>query len=86
MTKKITKKHHSVCHKPQNSMAKITQKTKLSKITEINPNATEILFEQGMHCIGCTMAGDENLEEGCIAHGMNKNEIKELVKKLNGIK
>ncbi|MEK6757870.1 MAG: DUF1858 domain-containing protein [Nanoarchaeota archaeon] len=62
---------------------KITPKTKLSKIMEINPKAGEILFESGMHCIGCAMAGDENLEEGCKAHGMDKKQIIELIKRLN---
>ena len=62
---------------------KITPKTKLSKIMEINPDAAEILFEAGMHCVGCAMAGGESLEEGCMAHGMPKKEIDALIKKLN---
>ena len=62
---------------------KITLKTKLSRIMEVNPDSGRILFEYGMHCIGCAMAGDETLEQGCVAHGMSKKEIKELLKKLN---
>lgn len=64
-------------------MKKITKKTKLSEILTINPEAIEILFDTGMHCIGCPAATMENLEEGCLAHGMNKKEINELIKKLN---
>jgi len=64
-------------------MGKITKKTKLSKILEINPDAIEILFDIGMHCIGCPAASMETLEEGCLAHGMDEKEIKELIKKLN---
>ena len=62
---------------------KIGATTKLSKVMEVNPKAGEILFGAGMHCVGCAMAGDESLEEGCMAHGMNKKEIGELLKKLN---
>jgi len=62
---------------------KITGKTKLSKLLESNPDAAEILFEQGMHCVGCAMAADETLEEGCKAHGMTKKKIDDLIKKLN---
>ena len=62
---------------------KITGKTKLYKVMDINPNAGEILFESGMHCIGCAMASGETLEQGCAAHGMSKKEIDELIKKLN---
>lgn len=64
-------------------MKRITEKTKFDKILEINPDAGMILFEYGMHCIGCGMAAMETLEQGCLAHGMKKKEIKELIEKLN---
>lgn len=62
---------------------KITRKTKLLEIMQKNEKAAEILFESGMHCVGCGMAAQENLEDGCKAHGMNEKEIDELLKKLN---
>ena len=31
----------------------ITKKTKFSKILEGNEKAAEILFEAGLHCVGC---------------------------------
>ena len=62
---------------------KITGKTKLSEIMKINPGAAEILFESGMHCIGCAMAGSESIEQGCMAPGMSKKDIGTLIKKLN---
>ena len=40
-----------------------------------------ILFEKGMHCIGCGMAGFETLEQGALVHGI---DVDELVKELNG--
>ena len=61
----------------------ITGKTKLSEILKINPEAGMVLYESGMHCLGCGMASQENLEQGCEAHGMSKKEIAELIKKLN---
>ncbi len=62
---------------------KITKSTKLSEIIKINPEATEILFGAGMVCASCPMAQQETIEDGCKAHGMNKKEIDELLKKLN---
>jgi hybrid cluster-associated redox disulfide protein len=62
---------------------KITRKTKLSELLSKNPEAAEILFESGMSCIGCPMAMQETLEEGCSSHGMSEKEIDELIKKLN---
>lgn len=66
--------------------AKITAKTKFDEIMNINPDAGMILFEHGMHCIGCGMASMETLEQGCAAHGIGKKEIEELIKKLNSKK
>jgi hybrid cluster-associated redox disulfide protein len=62
---------------------KITSKTKISEILRINPEAIEILFNEGMGCIGCPMAQMETLEDGCKAHGMSDVKVKELLKKLN---
>jgi len=62
---------------------KITRKTKLGKILEINSDAAEILFKKGLSCIGCPMAMQETLEEGCQAHGMSKKEIDKLIERLN---
>jgi len=63
-------------------LKKITEKTKFSEILE-NENAVEKLFEGGLFCIGCPMASQETIEEGCLAHGMSKKQINELIKKLN---
>ena len=62
---------------------KITKKTRMSKILEEKPKAAKLLVNAGMHCVGCPMVMQETLEEGCIAHGMNKKQIDELVEKLN---
>ena len=64
-------------------MKTITKNTMLSEILEINPDTIDILFDIGMHCIGCPAASMETLEEGCMAHGMSKKEINDLIKKLN---
>lgn len=64
-------------------MEKITPQTKLSDLLENHPSAAEILFEAGMGCVGCAMAMTETIEQGCLAHGMNKKDIDELIKKLN---
>ncbi len=63
-------------------MKKITGKTKLNDLIE-NERAIEILFDSGMSCIGCPMAMQETIGQGCKAHGMNKKEIEELIEKLN---
>ena len=64
-------------------MKKITAKTKFDEIMRINPDAGMILFEYGLHCVGCGLASVETLEQGCLAHGMSKKDVKELVERLN---
>ena len=61
----------------------ITKKTKFSEILESNKDAAEILFEAGLHCVGCPMTSQESLEDGCKAHGMSEKDIDELVERLN---
>lgn len=61
----------------------ISREMTFSEILEKHPDAANVLFESGLHCIGCHMAMYETLEQGCLAHGMNKKQIDELIKKLN---
>lgn len=81
MKNKITKKSKSKISLPSRE---ITKETKISEIVNSKPEAVEILFGAGMSCIGCPMAQQETLEEGCKAHGMSDKEIKKLVEKFNG--
>lgn len=62
---------------------KITRKTNLHKLVQEKPEVAEILLGAGMGCVGCPMAMQETLEQGCKAHGMSDKEIDELVEKLN---
>ncbi len=61
---------------------KITKKTKLSEVIR-NEKAATMLMERGISCLGCPMAMQETIEEGCLAHGMTEKEIDELIKKIN---
>lgn len=69
--------------KLKSKAAKITKKTKLIAIMNKNPEAAEILFNEGMMCVGCSMAYNETFEQGCLAHGMTQKQINDLIKKIN---
>jgi hydroxylamine reductase len=49
----------------------------------LNPEAADLLFDIGFHCIGCPMSMAETIEEGCMVHGMSKRDMNELLKRLN---
>lgn len=55
--------------------AKITKNMSFSEIIEKNPDAAEILFKEGLHCIGCGMAAMETLEQGALMHGLDPDKL-----------
>ncbi len=64
----------------------ITKKTTIEDLVRKKPEAVELLFAVGMHCIGCDMSQMETIEQGCLAHGMDKKEIEKLIEDINKIK
>ena len=62
---------------------KITRQTIIADTVEINPDAPQIMFKYGLHCIGCHVALWETVEQGCQAHGMSEEDIDKMVKELN---
>lgn len=65
------------------SKNKITKKWTIAKIVEKYPQSADILVVYGFHCIGCAMAAYETLEQGADVHGLEEDDLVELVKKLN---
>ena len=61
-------------------MAKITKDMTIGQALMVNQKIIPVLFEIGMHCLGCPSARGENIEQACYAHGTNADE---LVAKLN---
>ncbi len=62
---------------------KIAKDMKIDEIILIKPSAAEILSEEGFHCFGCMASSLETLEQGLIAHGKTKEQINEIIKRLN---
>jgi len=51
----------------------------IHEIIEIDPGNAAILMASGMHCVGCPSAAMESLEEACMVHGMNVDEVIESI-------
>lgn len=58
----------------------ITKEMKIGEIIRNDFNIVEILMEAGMHCVGCPSAQGESIEQACMVHGINADE---LVDKIN---
>lgn len=54
---------------------KFNKDTKIGEILEKAPKKAELLIEAGMHCIGCPASQGETLEEACMIHGIDVNDI-----------
>ena len=59
---------------------KIEKTTKIGELIANTPEKAEILLAAGMHCLGCPSAQAETLEEACMVHGI---DVEELLEKLN---
>ncbi len=59
----------------------ITKDTIIGDILDFNAEAAApFFFEMGMHCLGCPSSRGETVEQACMAHGVDVND---LVGKLN---
>ena len=62
------------------NIMKIEKTTKIGELLEIAPEKAEILLNAGMHCLGCPASQGETIEEACMVHGI---DVDELVNMLN---
>ena len=62
---------------------KIKKDMIIGKVVKNYPETAKIMFNYGLHCIGCHVAASETLEQGCKAHGIEDKDIDEMVKEMN---
>lgn len=56
-------------------MEKVTKDMIIHDIIAIDSNLIPVLLDAGMHCIGCPSAQGESLEEACMVHGINVDDL-----------
>jgi len=59
---------------------KVTKESIISDVLELDIETAKFFFEMGMHCLGCPASMGENIEDACIVHGTDADE---LVKQIN---
>ncbi len=57
----------------------INKDMKIGELLEIAPEKINILLEAGMHCIGCPASQAETLEEACMVHGIDVQDILDVI-------
>ena len=63
-------------------MAKVSKDMLIGQLLQIDANIAPILMRAGMHCLGCPSSQAESLEEACMVHGIDCDD---LVSKMNEI-
>ena len=58
----------------------VSKEMTIGEILRTNPKVAPVLLEAGMHCLGCPASQMETLEEACVVHGI---DVEELLAKLN---
>lgn len=61
----------------------ITKNSTIGEILDADRTLAPYFLEMGMHCLGCPSARSETIEQACMVHGVDADE---LVAKLNANK
>ena len=61
-------------------MAQITKDTIIGDILDIAPETAPIFMSIGMHCLGCPASRGETVEQACMVHGV---DVDDLLEQLN---
>ena len=57
----------------------IAKEQTVSAVVAAHPEVASVLTAAGLHCIGCHVSEFESIEEGCMGHGMTKQQIEDLI-------
>ena len=53
----------------------ITKQTTMGEMLNYDRGIAMVLMQAGMHCIGCPSSIHESLEEACMVHGIDSDEV-----------
>ena len=56
-------------------MISITKDTIIGDILDVAPQTAPIFLSIGMHCLGCPSSRGETVEEACMVHGVDADEL-----------
>ncbi len=60
-------------------MGPVTKDMIISDILKLDGESAQFFLEIGMHCLGCPASRGETLEEACVVHGVNADELMDRI-------
>ena len=64
-------------------MVQITKDTVIGDILDVAPQTAPIFLSIGMHCLGCPSSRGETVEEACMVHGLEAEQMDKLIALVN---
>ena len=58
---------------------KIEKSTIIGDVLDIAPQTAPLFMAIGMHCLGCPASRGETVEEACMVHGVDVEQLLDLV-------
>ena len=62
-------------------MKQATKQNTIGEILEMNREVAALFLGHGMFCISCPSAQNESLEEACMVHNIDADELLDLINK-----
>ena len=62
-------------------MKQATKQNTIGEILDMNADVAALFIGNGMFCVSCPSAQGETLEEACMVHGLNADEMLDLINK-----
>ena len=56
-------------------MAEVTKSTLIGEALMMDKGIAPILMQNGMHCVGCPSSIGESLEQACMVHGLDGDQV-----------
>ena len=56
-------------------MAMVTKSTTIGEVLARDINTAQFFINIGMHCLGCPHSQGESIEEACMVHGTDADEL-----------
>jgi hybrid cluster-associated redox disulfide protein len=56
-------------------MTTITKDMIIADVLDLDRGTIPIFFKSGLHCLGCSMASGETIEEACAVHGLDCDQL-----------
>ncbi|HJB25915.1 MAG TPA: DUF1858 domain-containing protein [Firmicutes bacterium] len=54
---------------------RVTKDTLIGEVLDMDMQTAAYFLEMGMHCLGCPASRGETLEQACMVHGVNCDEL-----------